>query len=56
MRKIQTLLAEQGYDPGPVDGYAGPKTREAVKQYQRERGAPETGQIDTSLVALLTND
>jgi localization factor PodJL len=51
--KIQTLLAEAGYDPGPADGVAGPKTVEAVKAYQRKVGVPDTGQIDTTLVASL---
>ena len=45
--KIQTLLAEQGYDPGPADGVAGPKTRDAVRAFQRTIGVAETGQIDS---------
>jgi len=55
VKKIQTLLAEQGYDPGPVDGVAGPRTLQAVRQFQHKVGEPETGQIDTGLVALLTD-
>jgi localization factor PodJL len=51
--KIQTLLAEAGYDPGPADGVAGPKTVEAVKAYQRKVGVPDTGQIDSTLMASL---
>jgi localization factor PodJL len=53
VKKIQTLLAEQGFDPGPADGVAGEKTREAVKAYQRQAGMAETGQIDGSLMASL---
>ncbi len=55
VKKIQTLLAEQGFDPGPADGVAGGRTRDAVKAYQRENGIAETGQIDGSLVAALTD-
>jgi localization factor PodJL len=55
VRKIQTLLAEQGYDPGPADGLVGPKTRQAVMDMQRRLGAPVTGEIDTTLVALLAD-
>ena len=55
VKKIQTLLAEQGYDPGPADGVAGAKTRDAVRAYQRENGIAETGQIDGGLVAALTD-
>jgi localization factor PodJL len=53
VRKIQILLAEQGYDPGPADGVAGPKTVDAVRAYQRQIGQPETGEIDSTLVAAL---
>ena len=55
VKKIQTLLAEQGFDPGPADGVAGTRTRDAVKAYQRENGIAQTGQIDGPLVAALTD-
>lgn len=51
--KIQTLLAEQGYDPGPADGVEGPKTRDAVRAFQERAGLVGTGLIDRSLVAAL---
>ncbi|MCB1494690.1 MAG: SEL1-like repeat protein [Bauldia sp.] len=51
--KIQALLAEQGYDPGPADGIEGPKTREAVRAFQRRIGVADTGVIDGSLVVAL---
>jgi localization factor PodJL len=54
VKKIQTLLADQGFDPGPADGVAGKKTADAVRAYQRKVGAPETGQIDNVLVASLS--
>ena len=55
VKKIQTLLAEQGFDPGPADGVAGSRTRDAVKAYQRQNGIAATGQIDGALVAALTD-
>jgi localization factor PodJL len=55
VKKIQTLLAEQGFDPGPADGVAGLRTRDAVKAYQRQNGIAQTGQIDGALVAALTD-
>jgi localization factor PodJL len=55
VRKIQVLLAEQGYDPGPADGVIGPKTVDAVRAYQRRIGQPETGQIDSTLIAALAD-
>jgi len=54
--KIQSLLAEQGYDPGPPDGIEGPKTREAVRAFQRTIGAAATGVIDGSLVTALSGE
>jgi localization factor PodJL len=53
VKKIQTLLAEQGYDPGPADGFEGPKTRDAVRAFQRTLGMSETGQISADLADAL---
>lgn len=41
--RAQLLLAELGYDPGPVDGFIGPKTRTAIEAFQGERGLPVSG-------------
>jgi len=54
VKKIQSLLAEKGFDPGPADGVEGPKTHDAVKAFQRNLGVAETGKIDPTLVATLT--
>jgi localization factor PodJL len=54
VKTIQTLLADAGYDPGPADGRAGPKTTRAVKDYQQKSGVPATGQIDQMLLASLS--
>ena len=55
VKKIQTLLADQGFDPGPPDGVAGPKTVDAVRAYQHKVGVAETGQIDNTLMASLND-
>jgi peptidoglycan hydrolase-like protein with peptidoglycan-binding domain len=34
MDGVQTALTHLGFDPGKADGLDGPKTREAVKQFQ----------------------
>lgn len=35
---IQRRLRSLGYDPGSADGIVGPKTRLAIRQFQRDRG------------------
>ena len=42
--KIQRLLTDLGYEPGPIDGLMGSRTRTAIKAWQRHAGMPETGQ------------
>jgi hypothetical protein len=36
VRRTQELLKAAGYDPGPVDGFYGPKTAEAAKRFLAE--------------------
>ena len=55
VQTIQTLLASEGYDPGPADKMVGPRTRQAVLDFQRSKGVPATGQIDRTLVAMLSS-
>ncbi len=38
---IQRALKNAGYDPGPVDGVMGGKTKDALSKYQRDKGLPE---------------
>ncbi len=55
VRTIQDLLAQEGYDPGPADGVAGPMTRDAVRAFQQSIGVQPTGVIDQDLLRTLTN-
>lgn len=48
---VQRRLAALGYKPGPADGVMGARTRTALKAWQREGGLPETGEIDTTVLA-----
>jgi hypothetical protein len=50
VREMQAWLKAFGYDPGPIDGYAGARTTAAVKRYQAARGTQETGQLDRPLL------
>jgi hypothetical protein len=42
----QSILQEQGYYRGEVDGLVGPLTQEALAAYQRDRGLEQTAAID----------
>jgi hypothetical protein len=46
LRRVQQALKDQGQDPGPIDGVMGPRTREAVRQFQKANGLQATGTLD----------
>jgi len=51
--QVQQALNDKGFDAGPVDGKAGPKTKAALKQFQQSQGISSSGQLDgKTLVAL----
>ena len=52
VRKAQSLLNEKGF-PCKVDGDFGPKTQETVKQFQKAKGIPVTGEVDQPTWAAL---
>ena len=35
---VQQFLSNNGFNPGPIDGQTGPKTKNAVIQFQQENG------------------
>jgi len=43
---VQHALFMMGYDPGPQDGVDGPKTQQAVKDFQANSGMAETGGLE----------
>ncbi len=49
VRSIQADLARLGYEPGPVDGLAGAKTRTAIRQYQQNNGLAVDGAPSSAL-------
>jgi hypothetical protein len=38
LKTIQSRLTKLGYDPGPIDGMMGPKTRLAMGEYEKDTG------------------
>ncbi len=51
VRDIQTKLAQQGFDPGPTDGKAGPRTRSAITQYQQKNNLLVDGNPSPALLS-----
>lgn len=45
IRQIQGVLQERGYDPGPLDGVLGKKTKEALRRFQKDHRLAVTGEI-----------
>lgn len=44
-RELQAALNDLGFDAGAVDGLVGPRTRTALRAYQKSLGAPATGAL-----------
>lgn len=51
--KIQTRLKSWGYFDGPVTGYYGTQTTEAVKAFQQKHGLSATGVADEKTLELI---
>src|SRR5574340_1311034 len=43
---LQIGVRAAGFDPGPIDGVAGPRTRTAVSIFQRRHGLLATARLD----------
>jgi Putative peptidoglycan binding domain len=47
VRQAQMTLKEKGHDPGPIDGIMGPRTRSAVRSFQKAENLKVTGRLDS---------
>ena len=56
IRQVQRKLAQLGYRPGPADGAMGNKTRQAIRQYQRDKKLPINSKVTRSLLDSLYPD
>ena len=53
---VQSQLSALGYDPGPVDGVLGPRTRDAIRFYELVAGLEATGEITPVLTEALSDE
>lgn len=50
VQQLQETLRDLGYFSGPADGRRGPRTREALRDFQTDQGLPTTGSLDPTTV------
>lgn len=48
LRGAQTALLYLGFNPGPVDGVIGRRTRSALSEFQEKFSLPNTGELDSA--------
>jgi len=53
VERAQQALRDKGQDPGPIDGIMGPRTKAALKDFQRAEGVRETGRLDSETLTKL---
>ncbi len=53
VKAVQTELTRQDFEPGPVDGQMGSKTRRAIREFQRRQGLKANGKPSMSLLLSL---
>jgi hypothetical protein len=56
VRQVQMQLKQGGYEVGAVDGIYGPRTQQALREFQRDKGHEVTGEIDPQLLAEMNID
>jgi peptidoglycan hydrolase-like protein with peptidoglycan-binding domain len=53
VKAAQQALKEKGHDPGSVDGRMGPKTQQALRDFQNAQGIQATGELDDKTMVSL---
>jgi putative peptidoglycan binding protein len=56
VREVQQALSKNGFRAGPADGRWGPKTSEALKQFQQSKNLQAAGQLDQQTLSELGVD
>jgi lipoprotein-anchoring transpeptidase ErfK/SrfK len=50
---VQVALDRAGFSPGEIDGRGGPKTRQAISEFQKSSGLPSNGMPNEETIAAL---
>lgn len=53
VKQVQQALIKAGYEPGPVDGLMGQKTRAAILRFQKDKGVEGSGYINQATMVAL---
>lgn len=56
VEQIQGYLTIEGFDVGGVDGKMGPKTRRAIREFQKSRGLKADGIVGKNTIAALLSE
>jgi peptidoglycan hydrolase-like protein with peptidoglycan-binding domain len=56
VRELQKILKGKGFDPGAVDGIIGPRTQQALRDFQKSEGLTATGNPDKGTLQALATD
>lgn len=53
IRRVQVVLKERGFDPGPANGVANPRLQAAIRMFQSHYGIDARGEIDNQTLLAL---
>jgi Putative peptidoglycan binding domain len=53
VKEVQEALKGNGFDPGTADGVIGPKTNQAIRDFQKAKNLQATGRIDERTASAL---
>lgn len=55
-KEIQRGLKRRGYDPGPIDGFLGRRTAQAIREFQADNGLYVNGMPSRTVYEMLAGE
>ncbi|HUE46268.1 MAG TPA: peptidoglycan-binding domain-containing protein [Aestuariivirgaceae bacterium] len=55
-KEIQRGLQRRGYDPGPIDGFLGRRTAQAIRKFQADHGLAVNGMPSRTVYEMLAGE